>query len=169
MLSGFPGYIWVSLPMFFSPRDRVSRLPMRVSLWHTDLNIHLTNSRYLYLMDQGRLHQLAVSGLLRTCFKEKILPMTIGVDIQFRRELKLWQPFVLDTRITRVRDRVLEMEQTFLVHKRVHARALVKSLVLKERKPVDAQLFEGLVVPSLTLEGWHVVDDPAERLPSLSR
>lgn len=161
MLSGFPGYIWTSLPMFLSERQQVSRLNMRVSFWHTDLNIHLTNSRYLYLMDKGRLHLLAVSGLLSTCFKEKILPMTVGVDIQYRRELKLWQSFTLDTRITRVRDRVLEMEQTFLVGKRVHARALVKSLVLKDRKPVDASLFERLVVPPLQLEGWHVAEAPA--------
>lgn len=81
------------------PMSEVSRLSFRV--WPTDLDtsLHLNNGRYWTLMDLGRTDLMLRSGLWRTILKNRWVPVVSAGKIRFRRELRLFRPFTLETRI----------------------------------------------------------------------
>lgn len=81
------------------PLSDVSSLKFRV--WPTDLDtsVHMNNGRYWTLMDQGRADVMLRSGLWRAILKHGWTPVVSAAKIRFRRELKLFQPFRLETRI----------------------------------------------------------------------
>jgi hypothetical protein len=61
--------------------------------------MHLNNGRYWTLMDHGRADLMIRFGLWRTVGKNQWLPVVSAGKIRFRRELRLFQPFTLKTRI----------------------------------------------------------------------
>lgn len=77
----------------------VSRLTFRCWFNDLDLNGHMTNSRYLTIFDLGRTDLMIRMGLLGQVMKHKWAPIVGAGGIRFRRELKLFQPFVLETRL----------------------------------------------------------------------
>ncbi|MGH2340954.1 acyl-CoA thioesterase [Segnochrobactraceae bacterium EtOH-i3] len=95
--------------------DGVSRLPMRVWLNDLDLNFHMTNGRYLTLMDLGRLDMLARAGLLRPILRARWMPVVTGVTIRYRRSLAPFQKFHLETRLTGWDEHFLFLEQRFVI------------------------------------------------------
>ena len=76
-----------------------SELTFRV--WPTDLDIslHMNNGRYLTIMDFGRLDLMVRSPLWRQALKNKWTPVVSNTIVRFRRELRCFQPFILETRI----------------------------------------------------------------------
>jgi acyl-CoA thioesterase FadM len=110
----------------------VSRLAFRVLPTDLDLNGHMNNGRYLTLMDLGRLDHVLRSGLWRPIWQNGWAPMLGSAVIRYRRELRLFQRFELETRIVTWTDTTAVMEQTFVVAGGPHrgqmaARALVKA------------------------------------------
>lgn len=81
------------------PVRGVSRLSFRVWPHDLDTSLHMNNGRYWTLMDQGRTDIMIRSGLWRSIFKHGWVPMVSAGQIRFRREMKLFQPFALETRI----------------------------------------------------------------------
>ena len=112
--------IWLFLTAPFRPRltppFEVSRLTFRVWPLDLDTNLHMNNGRYLTLADQGRADLLLRSGLWRAVLKNGWLPMLSGSIIRYRRELKPFQTFELQTRVVYWNARNLVMEHKVLIN-----------------------------------------------------
>jgi acyl-CoA thioesterase FadM len=105
----------------------VSRLGFRIWPLDIDTNLHLNNGRYLSIADLGRTDLLLRSGLWRAVLREGLLPMLSGASIRFRRELKPFQAFTLETRIVFWRGTSFVMEHRFLTkNDEIAAIALVR-------------------------------------------
>ena len=86
----------------------------RVKLWDLDLNIHLTNSRYLKYLDLGRLEYMVLTGLLGRFIPKKVRPVVANVDITFIRSLMPFEKFTLNTRLSGWDEKYLYFEQEFI-------------------------------------------------------
>lgn len=140
-----------------APSAKVSRLPMRVRITDVDLNVHLTNARYPQLMDLGRLDWLVRAGLGRAMVAERFRAIAVEVRTEFRRELRLGQAFVLDTRVVGFDRKAVVFEQRFLVDGAVWALGTVKVLCVADGTVVAPAAFEG------SLQPWDQVQGSAAR------
>ena len=114
--------LWLALALLWrrklDPRRDVSRLTFRVLPTDLDLNGHMNNGRYLTIMDLGRLDHVLRSGLWRPIWQNGWAPMLGSAVIRYRREMRLFQRFTLETRIAAWSDTTAVMEQTFLDRQR---------------------------------------------------
>jgi acyl-CoA thioesterase FadM len=81
------------------PSRDVSRLDFRVWPHDLDTSLHMNNGRYWTIMDLGRADLMIRSGLWRAVLREKWTPVVSAAKIRFRRELKPFRAFRLETRI----------------------------------------------------------------------
>jgi acyl-CoA thioesterase FadM len=100
------------------PVREVSRLNFRVWPHDLDTSLHLNNGRYWTLMDLGRADLMIRSGLWRTILREGWVPVVSAAKIRFRRELRLFQPFRLETRILTWADAYVVMEHRMIARSR---------------------------------------------------
>lgn len=96
------------------PAD-ASRLTFRVWPHDLDLSLHMNNGRYLTLMDLGRIDIMLRSGLWREVWAGKWTPIASAITIRFRRELRPFQKFRLETRILCWDKTLVVMEQSFFI------------------------------------------------------
>lgn len=155
-------------PVLASSEGPQSRLCYRVGLLDIDINLHLTNSRYLFYMDLGRWDLFLRSGLVRKSLKENISLAMVELDMKFRQELKPLQPFVLDSRVIEIRSKLITFEQHFLVGDRVHARAFARTLLTQNRKVIAPHDFMGMVSRPLPVQNWRVVNQATHMLSPTS-
>lgn len=111
--------IWVLLSASWRgalviPRD-ASLLHFRVWLHDLDAIGHMNNGRYLTLMDLGRTDLMLRSGLLRAAVRHKWTPIASAVLIRFRREMRLFQPFRLESRIVYWNETLVVIEHVFII------------------------------------------------------
>ncbi len=97
------------------PGEGISRLTFRVWPHDLDPSLHMNNGRYLTLMDLGRLDVMARSGLLRAAWHHGWTPIASGIQIRYRRELRLWQTFRIETRLAAWQTHLVVMEQRFVI------------------------------------------------------
>ncbi len=116
----------------------VSRIPHRVRLSYVDLNRHMNYASYLEVMELGRWDWALRSGAMGGLLRAKLWPVVVKVDIDYRRELKPLQRFIVDTRLVGFERRMLHFEQHMLVGDRVHAKASIYALLLRRGKVVAA-------------------------------
>jgi acyl-CoA thioesterase FadM len=114
-----------------TPPLDVSDLTFRVWPLDLDTSLHMNNGRYWTLMDLGRTDLMLRSGLWRAVLRHKWTPVVSAAKIRFRRELKLFTPFRLETRILCWAENWLVMEHRILSQGRkgeiVNAVALVRA------------------------------------------
>lgn len=141
-------------------RDKIDRMESRVPPRHLDLNIHMNYASYLEVMEEGRWRWMAAAGLLPRMFKGEIKMVVGTLDITYRRELKPFQKFLLDTRVIGQHRRAIRFQQTFLVGDKVHAQSQIDILVLKGGSVISAEETEQWVVPyasePLPITDWIV-------------
>lgn len=77
----------------------VSRVPFRVWFHDLDTSLHMNNGRYWTLMDLGRTDLMLRGGLWRAVVKHGWTPVISAGKIRFRRELRFFKPFTLETRV----------------------------------------------------------------------
>lgn len=132
----------VMLASLFGPRltppFAVSRLRFRVWPHDLDTSLHMNNGRYLSIMDLGRLDLMIRTGLWRSVLRERWTPILGAATIRYRRELRLFQPFRLETRIVCWTGAAVVMEQRVLADGRdgeaaLHAVALVRASLYDRR------------------------------------
>ncbi len=106
---------------------------LRFRVWPHDIDtsLHLNNGRYLTLMDLGRLDMMLRSGLWRAVLNNKWTPIASAVTVRYRRELRPFQKFAIQTRLLCWDDTLVVMEQTFVIDGgardgQIAARALFK-------------------------------------------
>jgi acyl-CoA thioesterase FadM len=96
----------------------------------------MNNGRYWQLMDLGRTDLMIRSGLWRSVLKNGWVPVVSAAKIRFRRELRLFRSFSLETRI-------LTWAQSFVViEHRVIARSRAGRPVLSAIALVKAGLYD---------------------------
>lgn len=93
-----------------------------------DVYRHMNNSRYLALMDLGRMDLVWRSPLGRAAQQHGWFPIVAAIDIQYKKSLKLFQPFSLHTRIISWDEKWFFLEQRFQRKGKVMAIATVKGL-----------------------------------------
>ncbi len=127
--------IWLLASAWRRPRlalpGDASQLWFRVWPHDLDLSLHMNNGRYLTLMDLGRTDIMVRSGLWRAVWRHKWTPIASAITIRYRRELRPFQSFRLETRLLTWDDTLVVMEQTFLIDGgqrdgQIAARALFK-------------------------------------------
>lgn len=98
-----------------------SRLEFRV--WPTDLDfsLHMNNGRYLTLMDFGRLDLMVRSPLWRAVKKNGWVPVVSSSLIKFRREMRAFEPFYLETLVVDWTETDVVFEHRMIFSKGVRA------------------------------------------------
>lgn len=91
-----------------------SVLSFRVWPHDLDTSAHMNNGRYLALMDLGRLDVMVSSGLWRAVLRHRWTPIASAITIRFRRELRCFQRFRLETRLVCWNKAAVVMEQLFI-------------------------------------------------------
>lgn len=106
---------------------------LRFRAWPTDLDpsAHVNNGKYLSLMDLGRLDLMVCAGLWRAILRHSWTPIASNVLIRYRREIRPFQRFRLETRLLTWDASNVVMEQVFVLEGgprdgQVAARALFK-------------------------------------------
>jgi len=119
-------------------------LELRVWPNDVDFNLHLNNSRFLSVMDYGRVHLLARGGILKLILKARWAPVVGAVWITYRRSLPIWASYELTTRLACWDDRWFYFEQIFTGKEGLAATGWVKGALLK---PAGNTSGGGAVVP----------------------
>ena len=121
-----------------------NRTKDRITLWDsavTDFRVlpsdcdifrHMTNSRYLAVMDLGRMDLLERSGFWDQLQAKGWYPVVAGQTINYRRSLKPLQKYQVKSRVVGVDDRWVYAEQTFTAKDEVYARAFIRIRFLKK-------------------------------------
>lgn len=112
----------------------VSRLDLHCTPFDCDINGHMNNSRYLALMDLGRWHFLMVSGLTAPLRAWRWAPVAVRVEIDYKKSLKPFERFTLETRVLAGSARSVTIQQRFLRGEELAAEAKVVVLFLKAGK-----------------------------------
>jgi acyl-CoA thioesterase FadM len=105
--------------------------PFRVVPTDLDPLGHMTNGRYLTIMDVGRLDLMLRSGFLGKMRRAGWYPVVAGQTITYRRSLQPGQRFEVHTRVVGFDERWGYIEQTFRARSTVYAQAYVRTRFLK--------------------------------------
>jgi len=99
-------------------------------VWPNDLdvNLHLTNSRYLLAMDLGRWDFGMRTGVGRAMATRRWFPLVGSATLRFRKGLDPLQRYELRTRLVAWEEKWCWFEQRFCVGDTVHAVGRVKVL-----------------------------------------
>jgi acyl-CoA thioesterase FadM len=109
----------------------VARMSLRV--WPSDLDElrHMNNGVYPSTMDLPRYDLLHRAGLLSTYLAEGIYPVVVAQTVSYRRSLKLWQRYDVETRLLGFDDRAVYLEQRFVVDGEIFARGYIAGRFLR--------------------------------------
>lgn len=125
------------------------RLRMRVWPNDIDLNMHLNNASYLSLMDYGRVHLLARTGLLEHLVRARWTPLLGAVWMTYRRSLPLFAAFTLTSRLICWDDRWFYLEQTFTGRDGLAALGWVKSVLRDPNGTLEPQRVLEAIEPGI--------------------
>ena len=92
----------MSLSLIAVPRvGLLTTTTVSLRVWPNDLdvNLHVNNGRYLALADIGRIHWFALTGALGVARRQKAFPVVGDAIAKFRRDLKVFQTFEIQTRL----------------------------------------------------------------------
>ncbi|MFV0253716.1 MAG: acyl-CoA thioesterase [Beutenbergiaceae bacterium] len=147
---------------------------IRLRVLPTDIDLlrHLNNGRYLSLFDLGRWDMMQRTGLTRVWRRRGWFPVVSTETITFRKSLRLWQRFTLQSRWIGIDDRALYMEHRAVVNGEIYARAIIRARLLSKTGPVPhADLFAAVDLPQglPEVEPWVHEWADAGKLPSTRR
>ncbi|MGO3299590.1 MAG: thioesterase family protein, partial [Pseudoalteromonas sp.] len=110
---------------------------MEFKAWPTDcdINLHLTNSRYLAIMDLARTWMTERVGLLSHILKRRWFPIVNATAITYIRDIKPMQRYTVSTRLVGWDHKYFYIEQKFYSERGLHAIAYVRG-VFKRKKGV---------------------------------
>ena len=112
LIFSFPFRPRIQLPEGFSRRA------FRVLPSDIDANLHMTNGRYPCFVDLTRLDFFVRTGMIQTAFRRDWRPMMLASKFRFRRELKPFRKFRVETRLRWWDGTNLVFESRFLARAR---------------------------------------------------
>ncbi|SCZ05005.1 acyl-CoA thioesterase [Microvirga guangxiensis] len=148
-----------------NPVADVSRLRFRVWPHDLDVSLHMNNGRYWALMDLGRADIMIRSGLWRPILKHGWVPVVSAGQIRFRREMRLFQSFVLETRILTWSESHVVMEQR-LVSQAKDGRLILNAIALVRAGLYDRNV-KGFMSVAHLLSEIGVKADPPDVAPEV--
>ena len=119
--------------------------------WYCDQNLHINNAQYLTFMDYGRVAWLVRSGLAQRVFDGAHTALVASLGITYRREIRWFAPFELETRALGYEGRWLYVAQTFRQRGKLSARAVLRIGIKGPEGLVDFAQFWG--EPSPPIDG----------------
>jgi acyl-CoA thioesterase FadM len=132
---------------WWSPPDKVGRMRHRVRLAYLDTNLHMNYASYLEVMELARWDWGMRNRVLGQWVRDRLAPVVAHVDIHYRRELRPFARFWVDTRLISLERRAATFQQHLLVDDKVHAKADIRFLLLREGRVVDAQTLSRSMSP----------------------
>lgn len=174
--------IWRTLLAILSARCRVRRGQaldptavgtVRVTTLPTDLDIlrHMNNGRYLSLFDLGRWDLMIRTGLFDAMRERGWYAVVSSETVTFRRSLRLWQRFEVQSRFIGHDDKALFLEHRAVVDGEIYARAIVRARMLRRSGGTvsNEELFAAVGRPEGVpeIEEWVHEWAAASALPSL--
>ncbi|GAA1128993.1 acyl-CoA thioesterase [Citricoccus alkalitolerans] len=111
-----------------------SRRRPRLSLWQTsslplkalptdiDIAMIINNGMYFSLMDLGRFDLMVRAGFWDVMSKRKWTPVVQSEQISFRKSIRLWQSFSIETKIIGLDEKCIWIEQRFVREGEIYAR-----------------------------------------------
>ena len=106
-----------------------SRRAFRVLPHDLDLNLHMNNGRYLTLMDLGRLDFMRQTGLLWPTLRRGWLPVLGATQMVYRKPLKFWQSFEIETEMEYWDEKWFVMRQRFVSQGKLMAVGRIRGLM----------------------------------------
>lgn len=94
-----------------------------------DLHRHMNNGRYLSIMDLGRADLMLRTGIFSLVYKNNWIPVVGTVHMRYRRPLKLFQAFELQTRIVYWDDKWVFIEQCIISRGKICAQGTIQGLI----------------------------------------
>ncbi len=84
--------------------------------WFTDIDVlrHMNNGKYFSIMDLARVDLMARSGLLKKFSKLNWYPVVVSETIRFKKSIKLFQSFTVETSIIGWDKKALLINQKFI-------------------------------------------------------
>lgn len=149
-----------------------SSMPMRV--WPTDVDValHINNGMYFSLMDLGRMDLMLRAGAWQRMLRRGWSQVVSAETIAFRKSLKLWQRYSMETRLLGHDKKALYFEQRMVAGGEVYARSVMAVRFVAKGKPVgmEALLAEfGAPPKDLELPEWVHEWRAANALPGSRR
>lgn len=123
--------------MFLARRPKIGILDVgTVSLrvLPTDLDFvgHMNNGVYLSIMDIGRIDLFRRIGAWSTLLKAGYGPVVANETITFRRSLRLWQRFSIESRVVGLDAKALYLEHRAVVAGEIYASATMRVRFVKK-------------------------------------
>jgi acyl-CoA thioesterase FadM len=134
-----------------------TRITLRVWPNDLDLNFHVNNGRYLALADIGRMHWFVSTGVLAIARQEKMFPVVGDAIAKFRRDLKAFESFEIQTRLMGWDHKWGFLEHRFVRNHRVIGVVAIRGIFNGPKGPLDPRaLLAGLAhaSPSPILPAW---------------
>lgn len=131
------------------------RTPFRV--WPGDLDVlfHVNNGVYLSMLDAARLDFVLRAGVFSAFWRRGVYPVVAAETIRFRRSLRLFQRFEVETRVVGWDEQALVLTHQFVCGGEPVADAVIRWRFLKRRggKANAAEVLEvlGVTGPSPAL------------------
>ncbi|AIY65132.1 thioesterase family protein [Pseudoalteromonas piratica] len=97
-----------------------------------DINLHLTNSRYLAFMDLARTWMTERLGLFPVVMKNRWFPIVNATAITYIRDIKPLQEFTVATQLVGWDHKYFYIKQTFKSERGLHAVAYVRGVFKKK-------------------------------------
>lgn len=99
--------------------------------WRCDNNLHINNATYLRLMEDGRIEWIVRLGIFQRLLRGKLRFVLAGMSMTYRREIRMFCPYRVETRLLDYDERWLFFEQNFYLEPEdgdtlVAARAIVR-------------------------------------------
>ncbi|HBN22843.1 MAG TPA: thioesterase [Holosporales bacterium] len=130
----------------------------RVLPFDLDINRHMTNSRYLSMMDLGRTDLLIRTGLAQLTWKKKWGSVLGAATIRWRRGLSPFQKFEIHTHVIGWDEKWFYLDQKILTKDHLIAHAIVKAIFVNREGSIPAST----LVDLLGKKGEHT---PSPELP----
>ncbi len=118
----------------FRPRcELLQPTRKRFIVWPPDLDVllHVNNGVYLSMLDVARVDLLLRSGTASQLRRNGFYPVVAAETIRFRRSLKLFQVFEVETAIIGWDDKAFIIQHRFLRREELVAEAIVRSRILR--------------------------------------
>ena len=118
-------------------RSRVAMLEVcRTPFWclPTDLDVlrHMNNGKYFSLMDLGRVDLMYRTGMMDLVKQQGWYPVVEAETIRFKKSLKLFQRFYIETKVIGWDEKAVLLEQNFVCKDKVVTSAIIRGRFLKK-------------------------------------
>jgi len=124
--------------------------------WDLDANIHMNNVKYLKYMERGRVEHLIQTPWLQELFPRGFKAIIANTEISYVKEIKPFQRFKAETRISSWDERYIYMEQLFTYRNTVFTAAVIRMAVVNANtgqrvspSAMFAELMPGVSPPQL--------------------